>query len=295
MVYRKFAGHGMALFVAVIWGTTFIFTKILLDIYHPAEIMIFRFVMAWVALFFCNPKLVKPKSLKEELPFMGAGLTGLVLYCLFENFALSYTYVANVSIIISASPMFTALLLWLFGMSKRPSKKFFVGFVMAIAGITLISVASGDQVGISPVGDILTLGAALMWAFYGICVEFTKGQGYHDLVCTRKIFAWGILFSLPTIPIFDLSLSLAPLTQPLVLFQVAYLGVGASALCILLWNKAVFYIGSLATNIYIYLLPVISLIAIQMFLPEPIHWPAAIGAIALILVGLLLSQFEKSS
>ena len=55
------------------------------------------------------------------------------------------------------------------------------------------------------------------------------------------------------------------------------------------WNKAVVYIGSLATNVYIYLMPVITLVASALILREPVN-PANLGAIALILAGLWLSQ-----
>ena len=104
----------MALFVTVVWGTTFISSKLLLAAFTPLEIMTFRFVIAWAVLFLLSPRPIKPKSLKGELPFVGAGITGLTLYFILENTALEYTLASNVGIIISAAPMFSALLLWAF-------------------------------------------------------------------------------------------------------------------------------------------------------------------------------------
>ena len=286
---RRVTGHMLALFVAVVWGTTFISTKVLLRAFHPIEIMIFRFAIAWVVLFLCSPKPLLPKSLKSELPFLGAGATGLTFYFILENFALTYTYASNVGIIISAAPMFTALLLWLFRRTSRPRWTFFAGFVIAMAGITLISVASGEVVGINPVGDLLTLGAAFCWGAYGVCIELTQPQGYTNLQVTRKVFFWGLIFTLPFIFTHRLDLSLARFAAPEMLFNILYLGLGASALCFVSWNKAVVYIGSLATNVYIYLMPVITLVASALILREPVN-PANLGAIALILAGLWLSQ-----
>ena len=94
----------MALFVTVVWGTTFISSKLLLAAFTPLEIMTFRFVIAWVVLFLLSPRPIKPKSLKGELPFVGAGITGLTLYFILENTALEYTLASNVGIIISAAP-----------------------------------------------------------------------------------------------------------------------------------------------------------------------------------------------
>lgn len=286
-------GHLMALFVAIVWGTTFVSTKLLLQSFHPIEIMLFRFCIAWVVLFCCSPKPLRPKSIKAELPFMGAGLTGLVLYFIFENFALSYTFVANVGIIISAAPMFTALLLWLFRRASRPRWTFFLGFALAMTGITIISISGGDQVGISPIGDFLTLGAAFAWGCYGICIELTQPQGYSDLQVTRKVFFYGIIFTSPFIYFCNLDLSLARFADPTMLFNILYLGLGASALCFVLWNTAVLYIGSLATSVYIYLMPVIALIASVLILPEPVNIPASVVAIVLILLGLQLSQRKR--
>ena len=81
-------GHVLALAVSVVWGTTYISTKVLLTAFHPVEILIFRFLLAWAVLFLLSPKPLLPKSLKGELPFLCCGLTGLTFYSILENYAL---------------------------------------------------------------------------------------------------------------------------------------------------------------------------------------------------------------
>lgn len=282
-------GHLLALFVTIVWGSAFVSTKVLLRAFHPIEIIIFRFLIAWFVLFLCSPKPLLPKSWKSELPFMGAGLAGLTLYFILENFALSYTFASNVGIIIAAAPMFTALLMWACRRAGRPRWTFFAGFVIAMIGITLVSLSSGEAIGFGPLGDLLTLGAAFSWGAYGVLVEIIQPQGYTDLQATRKIFFWGLIFTLPLIFTNHLSLSLARFAAPEMLFNILYLGLGSSALCFVFWNKATAYIGSVATNVYIYLTPVVTVIASALILGEPIR-PSSIGAIALILLGLWLSQ-----
>ena len=272
-------GHLLALFVTIVWGSAFVSTKVLLRAFHPIEIIIFRFLIAWAVLFLCSPKPLLPKSWKSELPFIGAGLTGLTLYFMLENFALSYTFASNVGIIIAAAPMFTALLMWACRRTARPRWTFFAGFVIAIAGIAL--------------GDLLTLGAAFSWGAYGVLVEVVQPQGYTDLQATRKIFFWGLVFTIPFVFINHLDVSLARFAAPEMLFNVLYLGLGSSALCFVFWNKATACIGTVATNVYIYLTPVVTVIASALFLGEPIR-PAGLGAIALILLGLWLSQREPA-
>jgi drug/metabolite transporter (DMT)-like permease len=286
-------GHLLALFVTIVWGSAFVSTKVLLRAFHPIEIIIFRFLIAWAVLFLCSPKPLLPKSWKSELPFIGAGLTGLTLYFMLENFALSYTFASNVGIIIAAAPMFTALLMWACRRTARPRWTFFAGFVIAIAGITLVSLSNGEAIGFGPLGDLLTLGAAFSWGAYGVLVEAVQPQGYTDLQATRKIFFWGLVFTIPFVFINHLDVSLARFAAPEMLFNILYLGLGSSALCFVFWNKATACIGTVATNVYIYLTPVVTVIASALFLGEPIR-PAGLGAIALILLGLWLSQREPA-
>lgn len=288
---NQLTGHLMALFVSIIWGTTFISTKLLLrGGLHPVEIIVFRFLLAWFVLFLLSPKPLKPRGWKAELPFMAAGLTGLTIYFLFENTALTYTLASNCGIILSTAPMFTALMLWLSRRAPRPRWTFFLGFVIAMAGICIISLG-GSKLELNPLGDLLILGAALSWGAYGVCLEMTSGQGYNNLQCTRKIFFWGLLFTLLCIPFYggQLSFELTRFASPVMVFNILYLSAGASALCFILWNKAIHIIGSVSTNLYIYLTPVITLTASALILGEPIT-PSAIGAVVLIILGLWLSQ-----
>lgn len=111
---NKRIGHLAALLTIMMWGTTFISTKILLAGFKPVEILFFRFIMGFFALFIISPKRLKTKNYKEELTFVLAGLSGICLYYLLENIALTYTLASNVGVLISVAPFFTAILAHLF-------------------------------------------------------------------------------------------------------------------------------------------------------------------------------------
>ena len=196
---------------------------------------------------------------------------------------------STVGLIVSSAPMFTALLLWLFRRTPRPGPLFFTGFVLAMAGIALISLAEGESFDFDPIGCLLALGSAVSWGVYGLCLEGTQRQGLSELVTTRKIFFWGVLFTLPFCWGGGIRLEFAPLARPVMLLNVLYLGAGASALCFLAWNRASALIGTVATNVYLYLMPVITVAASALILREPVT-SLTLGAIALILAGLWLSQ-----
>lgn len=93
-------GHLLAFITIFIWGITYIATKVLLDSFTPVQILFIRFVIGILALFIACPHVLKLKDKKQEIIFMGAGLTGVTLYYLLENISLKYTMASNVGVII---------------------------------------------------------------------------------------------------------------------------------------------------------------------------------------------------
>ena len=114
MKHNKTIGHLAALLTILIWGTTFISTKVLLIDFQPIEILFFRFVMGLLALLIVYPHRMPKTTGRQELTFAGAGLCGVCLYYLLENIALTYTMASNVGVIISVAPFFTAILSHIF-------------------------------------------------------------------------------------------------------------------------------------------------------------------------------------
>lgn len=110
MTDRSTAGHLLALLTIVIWGTTFISTKLLLVTFQPVEILFLRFLLGVLALFLVYPHPLRGTTPKQELTLAAAGLCGICLYYLMENIALTYTMASNVGVIVSVAPFFTALL-----------------------------------------------------------------------------------------------------------------------------------------------------------------------------------------
>ena len=76
-------GHLTAVITILIWGTTFISTKVLLTSFTPIEILFCRFIIGFIALNIFYPKRMKIKDRKHELLFASAGLCGITLYFLF--------------------------------------------------------------------------------------------------------------------------------------------------------------------------------------------------------------------
>lgn len=136
MKNKTLTGHLAAFITILIWGTTFISTKVLLRSFSPIEILFIRFVIGYLALWCACPKSFKPADRKQEGYFVLAGLLGVTLYYLFENIALTYTLASNVGVIISIAPFFTVIFTCVFLREGRPGARFFCGFLIAMAGMT---------------------------------------------------------------------------------------------------------------------------------------------------------------
>jgi drug/metabolite transporter (DMT)-like permease len=190
----KTAGHLSALLTIVIWGTTFISTKLLLSDFQPVEILFFRFILGLLALFLACPRRLKGTTAHQEATFAAAGLSGICLYYLLENIALTYTQASNVGVIISVAPFFTAILTHL---TEKGGEKlrlnFFLGFAVAMAGIFMISF-NGSKMELNPMGDLLALLAALVWACYSVLTRKISSFGYPTILTTRRVFCYGIIF-----------------------------------------------------------------------------------------------------
>lgn len=282
-------GHIAALGTILIWGTTYVSTKVLLTDFAPIEILFLRFLLGFIALFCVCPKLICGLTRQQELIFAGAGLTGVTLYFLCENIALVYTYASNVGIIISIAPFFTALLTrWL--LHEDPiGWAFFVGFIVAMVGICLIILNGTANLQLNPLGDMLAIFAAFLWAIYSVLTRKIAAMGVGTVASTRHIFFYGLVFMLPVLYLMDFQLDLDRFANPVNIGNLVFLGLGASALCFATWTFSVRVLGAVRTSIYIYLVPVITAICSVIILGEQLTL-MSISGIILTLLGLLLSQ-----
>lgn len=255
------------------------------------EILFFRFVMGFLVLIAAYPKRLKTADYKQELTFVAAGLCGICLYYLLENIALTFTLASNVGVIISVAPFFTAILTYLFMKSEEKLRaQFFVGFVVAMVGIILIGF-NGSKLELNPMGDLLAVVAALVWACYSILTRKISSFGYPVILSTHRTFFYGILFMIPTLFFFDFQPDLSRFVNMTYLFNILYLGLGASALCFVTWNFAVKELGAVKTSVYIYMVPVITVVTSVLILNEQLTLLARIGTV-LTLVGLFLSEYK---
>jgi len=281
--------HAMAMYNVIVWGTTFISTKVLLDSFDPLEILIYRFVIGYIALWCIQPRFLSWQGLKKELAYFIAGLFGVTIYFLGENISLTMTYTGNVSIIVSTAPLFTAICACLMTKTERPTKYFWGGFVLAIVGISLINVG-GTQIDAAHIkGDLLALSAAAVWGIYCVVLNEYIGEDVPVIVRTRRIFFYGLITMIPCVFLMKTQFHPERLIEPINAGNIAFLGILATAGAYATWNYAVARLGVMKSSVYIYLIPVITIICSAIILDEKITIGAVLGCL-LTMCGLFLSE-----
>lgn len=284
---EKLTGCIFALFTITVWGSTFISSKKLLAIYTPAQIMLTRFLLAYCSLWLLRPRKLALTG-KQELSFLLLGLSGCSVYFYTENTALTYTLASNVSIIVAAAPIFTAILAHFAG-EERFRRQTLWGFLVAFAGVVLVVCNGTFVLKLNPRGDLLALGAAACWAVYSVLLR-RVGQGLDPILATRRTLFWGAVTAVPLVLTEGAPFPAASLAAPVVFGNFLFLGLIGSGLCYVLWNKAFRLLGVVATNNFIYLNPFVTIVTARLFLHEPISPLALLGA-ALITAGVAVSQY----
>lgn len=293
MKNRQTTYHLLALLSMILWGTTFVSTKVLLSAgLSPAYIMLWRFLLAYAGLCLLSRERLFAASLRDELLMAAGGLCGGSLYFLAENNALRITQVSNVSILIATAPVLTALFSHLWLRSEKIARPLVAGSLISLAGTVLVVLNGNFVLRLNPAGDGLALLGAALWALYSVVLGKLSDR-YSTLLITRKVFFYGLVTLLPALLAEPAGPRFALLARPTVWLNLLFLGAVASLGCYLMWNKAVRELGAVRSASYLYINPIVALLTSHLILGETITPVAALGA-ALILGGVYLSERHRT-
>lgn len=286
--------HIIAVLIVVIWGTTFVSTKVLLA--HnlaPSAIFFLRFLLAYLLLIAFYHKKLWCNNVKDELVTAALGLTGGSVYFLAENMALQYTTATNTSLIVCSCPLFATIL---FGIifKEKFGRNQIVGGLLAFAGMVAVVLNGRFVLHLSPLGDMLAFTACISWAVYSILIRLLADR-YSSLFINRKIFFYGLISILPWFAAFPQEIpSASQLTLPPVYLNLLFLGAIASLLCYCVWTICIKKLGVIAATNYVYLNPIATVILASLVLAEQITVWFIAGSV-LILLGLYVHNKKVRS
>lgn len=288
----KLIGHLCALIVMGAWGSSFVFTKVLMEDggFTPVEVYTYRFIGAYLILLCMTFRKIFANNWRDELSFAVSGICAGSLYYILENYALMRSTTGNVSLLASISPIFTTLLMAVI-YGQKIGKGGIIGTIVAFSGVVCVIFNKGFGFEVHPIGDILAILASASWAVYTIVVKRLIPL-YSGFFITRKLFFYGVVTSLPLLfaqggdyhimELFDLS-------QPKYLLNYLFLVVFCSVLGYVIWNEVMKLLGQVMANNYIYVQPLVTMVVGYFVLDEKIFLIGYIGC-ALIIGGLVMSD-----
>lgn len=275
---------------AVIWGISFIATKVAVGEAPPAVVIWLRFTIALVILFLY---LILRKQLSipprtDLVHFALLGFIGISFHQWLQSTGLVTAQASTTSWLVSTSPIFMAILGWLV-LKEKLTFPAILGIGVASFGVILI-VSNGSLVNFlngkfGSWGNFLVIISAINWAIFSVLSRKVLNR-YAAIFVLFYALLFGVLFS--SIHFISIRgwIYVSKLSSAAWL-AVAFLGIGCSFLAYLFWYDGLQTVSTSQAGIFLYIEPLVSLIAAALILNEVITLAALLGG-GLILLGIWL-------
>ncbi|MGQ9484698.1 MAG: DMT family transporter [Desulfosoma sp.] len=288
-MHPKAKGYLAALTACVIWGGSFVATKVALLSFTPHGLLVLRFAMACAILvpaflvFQREVLRLRDLGLFCLLGFMEPGL-----YFLCETRGLLYTSASVASLIIGSIPVFVMLLASIF--LKEPLHlRTALGTAMTLVGIAFLVHKDLAAASVGPSllkGNLLMMGAALCASVYTI-VSRSLSARYRPMTLTTIQATFATVFFTLLAFTDESSVVLSPLSAS-ALSSLIFLGVLATLGAFWLYNFSLSVLPASQVAVLINLIPLVTVLSARALLNETLSWAQLVGAL-LILAGVRVS------
>jgi drug/metabolite transporter (DMT)-like permease len=282
-------------FAVVVWGASFIATKVALADLSPITIVWLRFAMGVVILGIAvamRRQFALP-SKNEWGYFALLGFLGITFHQWLQSNGLITSEASTTAWIVATTPVFMALLGWLVLKEGLDWVKI-SGILLAFIGV-LVVVSDGNLALISigkfgAPGDVLILISAVNWAIFSTLSR--RGlKSYPASLMMFYVMSLGWVF---TTLLFIPTEGLAEIPR-LTLngwIGVLFLGIFCSGLAYIAWYDALQVLSAAQTGVFLYIEPLVAVVVAAIVLAEPITWGSLLGG-AVILMGVWLVNREQ--
>lgn len=290
----KLLSYWKPLFAVVVWGASFIATKIALEEITPLTIIFLRLILASILLFILA--VYAKKSFVIDLKNHG-GIFILALIAAFHLWiqvtGMQYTTAANTGWIIGTAPIFMAIVGFVvFKESLSPIRIF--GILLAFFGLLML-ISKGDLSSIdflSNKGDFLILASAFTWSIYS-AVNKKISLSYSPLLTIL------FLFIMMAIIISPFSINSAAIQSVISLsakgwIVISFLGIFCSGIAYVLWAQALKEMDSVTVGAFLYFEPFVTVFAAWLLLREEITFMMILSGVV-ISIGVMLVNFNVRS
>jgi drug/metabolite transporter (DMT)-like permease len=280
--------------VTIIWGSTFVVVRSVLDTAPPFTFVFWRFLIAALLLAGIAARRPRPRGILRDGTVLGLLLASGVMLQISgqaDTTASKAAFLTGLAVVLTP---FVALI----RTRRLPTAENAVGITLASIGFFLLTFPSGG--GPMSRGDPLVLGCGVVFAFYG--VELAERGGRHDAVWLTLIqlafvaAAGGVFAMASRIPALA-GLRAATLEARPILWttafleSVVYLGSAGTVVAFLGWTWAQGRMSAVHGAIILALEPVFAALFAAEFLHERLG-PRGIAGGALVLAGIVVSELR---
>lgn len=275
-----------AIIAVVIWGGTFVATKVALQDIQPATVVFMRFAMG-VVILAASVHLRgqwQRLSRKDLTALAGLGFLGISFHQWLQSTGMLTADASTTAWIVTTSPVFIVILGW-FVLRERAGWIQITGTCLAAAGVLLV-ISKGDfqSAGIGTIGsfgDLLILISAVNWAVFSVLSRKILLRLPASLMMFYVMF-FGFVFS-SLLFLFQTGFQDIENISSSGVIAILVLGVFGSGLAYIAWYDALQYLPSNQAGVFLYIEPLVTLIVAFLILGEPITWASLLGGAVIIL------------
>ncbi len=285
----------LLLLTTVFWGGNFVIGKVVVQTIPPFIMAFFRWGIALVFLGALVYKEGLPSKLLIKKYWLEIGimaLSGISAFNTLVYFAVKYTTSVNAALVNALSPM---VILILSTIVIKEKLGWFQGFGGLLSFLGVLTVISRGDLSVLlhwdfNLGDLLMIIAVILWGIYSILMKKVTAEISSIQVTSISAFIGWI--ALIPFALYEY-IQVKPLHFNLVnISGLLYIGIFASFLAFLWWNKGVIQLGAGKAAVFLNLIPFFAALLSYLFLKDQLVHTQIIGGI-LIISGVMLANSNQ--
>ncbi|WP_082337495.1 DMT family transporter [Lysinibacillus sp. FJAT-14745] len=282
------------LLTSLLWGGNFVVAKSLVDHASPLTLTSLRWLIAVAVLLpmvWWKEKRLLP-SREALFPLLLMGITGVVLFNIFQFLALERTTSTNVGLISTLNTISIAFFSFVF-LKEKINILQALAMLLSLFGVLLV--LSKGNIGLLlsfhfNLGDLWMLAAVCVWGIYSVCSKWAM-KTTSPLMANLYSGIFGLLVLLP----FNFrDFTVSNVNQSFIL-SLLYTGLISTVVCMVLWNIGIQKLGATTSGVFLNFNPIFTALLAFLFLGESISWTQGIGGLIVIIGCLLFSHFKTKT
>jgi len=284
----------LLLATSLMWAGNIVISKTLVDHASPMTLTSLRWLIAVLSLipivWWKEKKILPPR--KALLPLFLMGITGVVLFNIFQFLAVERTTASNVGLITTLNAISIAVFSAIFLKEKMTFLQM-VAMLFSLFGVLLVLTKGNMELLLSfeiNKGDLLMLLAVAVWGIYSICSKWATTKT-SPMMATLYAGIFGLIVLLP----FNFSSFTVTNVDASFIKAILYTGFISTVVCMVLWSIGVQKLGATSAGIFMNFNPVFTALLAFIFLGETLTWIQMVGSCIVIIGCYLFSYFKTKT